>query len=120
MPLTATEQRKFTADQLTQINRLGQERLDELLAGDRETRSDRVDTLASRTVDQLRARVNVLSIAWGEQVAITYASENDYTSAEQQAITDTLQQGDKWLLRIPEIVSAGSSLAQRVATLEAR
>jgi hypothetical protein len=68
------------------------------------------------TVIQLRARVNVLNVKGG---VVTYSPENDYTATERQTIADELASGDRWLLRIPEIVAGGLSVKQRLTALEA-
>jgi hypothetical protein len=68
------------------------------------------------TADQLRAKVNILQVASG---VVTFSGDNDYTSVEQQTIRDELKEGDKWMLRAPEIVAAGLSIKQRLAALEA-
>ena len=108
--LTTAEGRLFTADQLAQIQRLSAARRDELLA---QRRSVIVGRLASRTVEQLRCRVNVLSVHWGSTPTVNYATENDYTRAEMQTIADGLKDG-KWLMRIPELLAAGLSVEQRL------
>jgi hypothetical protein len=108
--LTTAEGRLFTADQLAQIQRLPAARRDALLAG---RRAVLVARLASRTVDQLRCRVNVLSVHWGSSLTVSYAPENDYTATERQTIADGLKDG-KWLMRIPELLAAGLSVEQRL------
>ena len=109
-PLTTDEERLFTADQLAQIQRLPSARLDELLAG---RRAILVARLASRTVEQLRCRVNALSVNWGPPPTVNYTPENDYTATERQTIADGLKDG-KWLVRIPELLAAGLSVEQRL------
>ena len=96
----------FTSAQRVQWNRIPAERKATLDA----TKAERY------TVIQLRARVNVLSVKGG---VVTYSPENDYTATERQTIADELASGDKWLLRIPEIVAGGLSVKQRLAALEA-
>jgi hypothetical protein len=110
MPLTTKEKNLFTADQLSQIERLSVIRLDELLE---RRRAVLVARLASRTVEQLRCRVNILSVHWGSSPTVNYAPENDYTATEMQTITDGLKDG-KWLMRIPELLAAGPSVEQRL------
>jgi len=96
----------FTSAQQVQIDRISDARQADMVMA----------KLEKYTVLQLRARANVLSVAGS---VINYSDVNDYTTAEQQAIADELKSGDKWLLRIPEIVAAGSSLQQRITALEA-
>ncbi len=70
------------------------------------------------TPDQLRARVNVTGVSWGHPIVINYSAQNDYISAEQEAIGQGLWPGDKWAYRMAEIVAGGPSLEQRVVVLE--
>jgi hypothetical protein len=72
--------------------------------------------LEKYTALQLRARVNILKVAGG---VVTFSGDNDYTSVQQQTIQDELEEGDKWMLRVSEIVAAGLSIKQRLAALEA-
>jgi hypothetical protein len=96
----------FTSAQQVQIDRISGARKAEMVLA----------KLEKYSVIQLRARANVIGVAGG---VVNYDGVNDYTTAERQAIADELKAGDKWMLRIPEIVAAGLSLKQRVAALEA-
>jgi hypothetical protein len=96
----------FTSAQQVQIDRISSSRQADMTMA----------KLEKYSVLQLRARANVISVAGG---VVNYDAVNDYTTAERQAIADELKSGDKWLLRIPEIVAAGLSLQQRVTALEA-
>ena len=96
----------FTTAQQVQIDRISDARQADMVMA----------KLEKYSVLQLRARANVISVAGS---VVTYSDVNDYTTAERQAIADELKSGDKWLLRIPEIVAAGLSLQQRVTALEA-
>jgi hypothetical protein len=97
----------FTTAQQTQWNRIPTERQATLDA----TKAERY------TAVQLRARANVLSVKGG---VVTYSPQNNYTATERQTIADDLASGDKWLIRIPEIVAGGLSIKQRLAALEGR
>jgi hypothetical protein len=111
MPALTTDERgAFAAAQLVQIDRLPAARRDELLDFNRSVGLAR---LQSRSVDQLKARVNILKVNWGPPIVVTYSSENDYTATERQTIADSLKDG-KWLFRIPEILAAGLSIEQRL------
>tara|TARA_Y100000310_G_C20531198_1_gene738538 strand:+ start:494 stop:883 length:390 start_codon:yes stop_codon:yes gene_type:complete len=125
--LTITEKKAFSADQLTQLARLSTTRRDEYLtpeesddgvADDGTFRANILAKMAKRTPDQLRARVNVVGVAWGSTPTVTYSTENDYTQAEMEAIQQGLKAGDKWGERVADIVAGGLSLEQRVDALE--
>lgn len=97
----------FTRAQQVQIDRLPASRVAVL----------DMSKLEKFTVAQLRARVNVESVAL---VTVEYTPENDYTAQEQATIADVLYAGDKWMIRIPEILAEGLSVQQRVTALEGR
>ena len=122
--LTASEKAQFTTASLTQFNRLSAARRDEFLVP--ETRDDgafrekSVAKLAGLSTPQMRARVNVIGVAWGKDIVVNYAPEDDYTAAQKEAIADGLVQGKGWNGQIADITAAGKSLKQRVKTLEGR
>jgi hypothetical protein len=112
--LTNSERDRFTADQLIQLDRLSTDRRDEIFDGATvSARTLRVTTYVARTPQQLRARTNIIGIAWGQSIVVNYSPENDYTATERQTIADGLK-GDKWLVRIPELLAAGLSVEQRL------
>ena len=102
----------LTTEQKKQIDRLSRKRKAEL----------DMEKLGKYTPEQLRARVNVLGVAGG---VVNYAPENTqtgidkgYTAKQQEAIAEGLRPGDKWLLRIAELIAEGPAIRQRVAALE--
>ena len=111
--LTSDERGTGSAAQRVQLDRLTAARRDELLDWDR---TAGLAKLRSRTADQLKARVNILSVTSG---SVNYSPQNDYTSTEQQTIADGLTDGSKWLINVPTILAAGLSVQQRLTALEA-
>ena len=80
----------FTAEQQKEMDRMGAGRKAELV----------LENLEKRTVPQLKARVNVLSV--GD--TITFAPENNYSSTEQGVINAVMLKS-KWMIKIPVLLS---------------
>lgn len=97
----------FTAAQKKQIDRLPQGHEYDL------------EKLEKLNPDQLRARVNVIGVAWGATPVVNYAAENNYSVVEMARIGRGLEAGDKWAYRMAELV-AGPDIEERVAKLEGR
>jgi|TARA_R110002110_G_scaffold41044_3_gene130778 hypothetical protein len=85
----------FTAAQQTEMDRMGAGRKAELI----------LEKLEKRTVLELKARVNVLSV--GD--TITFAPENDYT-AQEQAYIEAAQPRTKWMVAIPVLLERAAVL----------
>jgi hypothetical protein len=64
------------------------------------------DVLATLSADELRARVNVVTVAG---TTITYASENNYTSEQQGWITNAAP-FRRWATEIASAVVQGTAL----------
>jgi formylmethanofuran dehydrogenase subunit D len=86
----------FTSAQQAQLDRMSSSRRAEM--------ND--DVLATLSVDELRARVNVVSVAG---TTITYASENNYTS-EQQGWIANAAPFRRWTEEIASAVTRGTAL----------
>jgi len=96
MALSAGERALFSAAQLVELDRLTDTRLENVFLSvtdddgntipmDAAQRSEALADWASLAVDQLRAIVNIQSTS---QSGVTYSSENNYTTVEQQEIND--------------------------------
>jgi hypothetical protein len=86
----------FTSAQQTQLSRMSSSR--------RAAMNDNV--LATLSADELRARVNVVSVTGA---AIAYAPENNYTSEQQGWITSAAPFG-RWTTEIASAVTRGTAL----------
>lgn len=85
----------FTAAQKKEMDRVSADRKVELT----------LERLERRTPEQLRARVNILSV--GEAVA--FAPESDY-SVEDAALIQAVRPRMKWILAIPELLERAAML----------
>ena len=68
---------------------------------------------------QLKARVNITGVMGSSNRVVNYSAENNYTKAEQGAITRALKVGGKWIDQVVEAVT-GPDVEQRLAKLEAK
>lgn len=111
----------FTANQKAQVDRLPAAYFKAPIGKamtDEEFKAMMSNKLEALTPDQIRARVNITGISWGTEIVVNFSAENDYTDDQKQAIQAGMRQGDKMVNRAAEIVAAGPSIEQRVATLE--
>jgi len=85
----------FTSEQQVQIDRLSTERLPDLV----------LEKLEKRTVGELRARVNILSVG----TTIEFSDENDYTT-EEVAYIEAVAPRSKWMTAVPELLERATIL----------
>ena len=121
--LTSDEKALFTSEQLAQLERLSDDRVEEYLTPPKNTnvasfRAIVLGKLAKRSSEELRARVNIIGISWGEQVIINWAPENDYTQEEVETLQDAMAPGVSLISNAPTILANGLSLRQRVRKIE--
>ena len=98
----------FTAAQKTQINRLPADYFRNPVESGmtaQQFRSYVSKKLEKYTPDQLRARVNILSVS--DQ--INWSAENDYTS-EEQAYIEAATPRTKWAVEVPLILAEAAAL----------
>ena len=95
--LTADERAMFTAAQLTQIKRLTKARRDEMLdapegtgLSDADYRAKILRSIARLPADQLRARVNILTVRGG---VVDYADMSNYTARQKNKIALAVRDG---------------------------
>ena len=85
----------FTTAQKTEIDRM---------AAERKAEHD-LTKLEKRTVLELKARVNILSVS----DTINFAPENNYT-AQEQAYIEAAQPRTKWMIAVPELLERATIL----------
>ena len=94
----------FSLEQQTEIDRMSADRQEafSVLLHDGTTMLTRFE---SRTVPELKCRVNILSIG----NSVNYATENNYTTTEQDIINAVLPRS-KWLIAIPVLLEDAQTL----------
>ncbi len=84
----------FDTDQHKQIARLPSTSVYK----SREEGSPPLSRLEKYSPAELRARVNITGVDYGDDgQVVNWSPENDYTPAQMAAITDALQAGRKWI-----------------------
>jgi hypothetical protein len=109
--LSEAEQAGFTADQLTELAKFPESRLD-----DPAYRDEILAQWRSFPAVKIRAKVYFGSISQG---TITWSAECDLTDEEKTAVQDLISLGGKPIDIIVDVIGGKRSVEQRLAALEA-
>lgn len=113
--ITADERKSFTAEKLSELDRMSEARMDAMINPKEATQEEEdaariaiVASLANRDVDQLKATVNIAD--FGEPV--TYSDDDDYTAEEKAAIGYgwKANRGRRPLEEIPAIIAQNAEM----------